>query len=777
MKANKPSSGKQKTADQLANNPSHDQIAAVVLRAVAIAQAHQHEIATTNHLLAALLETAEVERCLGKLGVDVPALQVKVQAALSDQPHGKQPPTRSREFDIIIGRTLAYSQFNPRRLPTGLDVLVQMMQLPDDSYAISQLSAVGITSYKLKRHIANSQQRLKLDSGENGDTEPTTREEAFAYINRYCNNLNDLAANGKIDPVIARESEIDRITQIMARRRKNNIALVGDAGVGKTAIIEGLAFEIEKRTVSPTLYNATIWSLDIGSLVAGTRYRGDFEERMKFLLKAFTQIDDCEPILFIDEIHTIMEAGSGNRGSLDASNLLKPVLARGKLRCIGSTTEKDWRRYFEKDRALLRRFKKLFVEEPSVEDAKRIIHGVAGFYSAYHGVYYSENALDAAVDLTARYIHDARLPDKAFDIIDDAGARHRIRGDQTLILQREDIEAEVARVAQIPVQHLAQDESRRLVHLEDELRGSVFGQDTAVRMLVDAVLIGRAGLSSPNKPEGCFLFVGQTGVGKSELGRQLAKVLSIPLLKYDMSEYMERHSVSKLIGAPPGYVGYGEGDAGDGLLVNAIERTPACVLMLDEVEKAHPDLLNILLQVMDDGKLTNSAGKSVSFHSVILIMTSNLGVASTEQSVGFVPIDTPEIDMRAVRNAFAPEFRNRLDAIINFNPLDTESIGRVVDKFIGELREMVAERHILIDLQLDAKQWLTTYGYDAIYGARPLARLISEKVKRPLSRMILFGELQNGGTATIQVLDNELAVHCKARSTQPCDLQDMPALS
>jgi ATP-dependent Clp protease ATP-binding subunit ClpA len=745
------------------DNTSHDQVAALVLRSIAIAQAHQHEIICTNHMLAALLETGEVERCLTKLGVDVSALQIGVQTALTAQPRGNQTPTRTREFDIIIGRTLAYAQFNPRRMPTGLDVLVQMMQLPsEDSYAISQLSAAGVTSYKLKRYIANYHQRSRVDSPENSETEPSNREEAISYISKYCTNLNELATNGKIDPVIARDYEIDRITQIMARRRKNNIALVGEVGIGKTAIVEGLAYGIEKRTVSPTLHNATIWSLDVGSLVAGTRYRGDFEERMKFLLKAFTLIEDCEPILFIDEIHTIIEAGSGNRGSLDASNLLKPALARGKLRCIGSTTEKDWRQHFEKDRALLRRFKKLLIDEPSIDDAKRIVHGLAGVYGAFHGVYYSDDALDAAVVLTARYVHDARLPDKAFDIIDDAGARHRINGDVSLILRREDIEAEVARMTQIPVQHLDQDESDRLIHLENTLLGTVFGQDEAVKLLVDTVMIGRAGLSSPNQPEGCFLFVGPTGVGKSELGRQLAKALRIPLLKYDMSEYMEKHAVSKLIGAPPGYVGYGEGDAGDGLLINAIERTPACVLMLDEVEKAHPDLLNILLQVMEDGKLTNSAGKSVSFHSVILIMTSNLGVASTEQSVGFMPFDTPEIDMRAVRNAFSPEFRNRLDAIVNFKPLDTLSIGRVVDKFIDELQEMVVDRHIIINLHASAQHWLTTHGYDPVYGARPLARLIREKIKRALSRLILFGELKHGGTATVEVVGNELLVHGNA---------------
>jgi ATP-dependent Clp protease ATP-binding subunit ClpA len=742
------------------DSTSHDQVAAIVLRSVAIAQTYQHEIVTTNHLLAALLECSDVEKGLKKIGVDVIPLQQKMAAALAGQRRGSQPPTRSREFDIIIGRTLAYAQFNPRRIPTGLDILVQMMQLPaEDSVAISHLLALGVTAHKLKRYIASIGHRSRLDSAEGGDVEPSTKDEALAYISKYCTNLNELAAAGKLDPVIARDVEIDRITQIMARRRKNNIALVGDSGTGKTAIVEGLAYKIVQRDVSPTLHNATIWSLDIGGLVAGTRYRGDFEERMKYLLLSFSMIEDCEPILFIDEIHTIMDAGTGNRGSLDASNLLKPALARGKLRCIGSTTEKDWRQHFEKDRALLRRFKKLLVGEPSVADAKRIVHGLASAYSAFHGVHYSVEALDAAVDLSARYLHDSRLPDKAFDILDDAGARHRIDGVTTTLLGRPEIEAEVARIAQIPVQNLNKDVSERLSHLEDELLTAVFGQDQAIELLADTVLISRAGLSSPNKPDGCFLFVGPTGCGKSEAARQLAKVLGLPLLKYDMSEYMERHAVSKLIGAPPGYVGYGEGDAGDGLLVNAIDTSPSCVLLLDEVEKAHPDLLNILLQVMDDGKLTNSAGKSVSFRSVIIIMTSNLGVAATEQTIGFIPSDCPEIDMRAVRDAFSPEFRNRLDAIVSFKSLDRQSIEQVVEKFIRELGDMLVERHITIELKAPAKQWLCEHGYDPVYGARPMARLISEHIKRPLSRMILFGELKYGGTAILDVVEDALTVN------------------
>ena len=748
---------------------SNDHVGAVVLRAVAIAQTYHHEMVTLEHILAALLERAEVQKCLTKFTIDIVKLQDTLSEFLKGDAHERvtHPPIRTREFDVVIGRTLAYAQFHPRRMPTGLDVMLQLIQLPhEDSYAITQLLSVGLDAYKLKRYIAhgNSQvrqpTRFEQHEGYSGDSEPNDKDEAVAYIKKYCADLNELAKNGKIDPVIGRDGELLRISQIIARRHKNNVALVGEAGVGKTAIVEGLAYKIQQGDVPLILRGCTIWSLDVGSLVAGTRFRGDFEERMKFLLKAFSLIADDEPILFIDEIHTIMDAGSGNKGSLDASNLLKPALARGKLRCIGSTTDKDWRQHFEKDRALLRRFKKLVIDEPSIADSKRILHGLAHAYGDFHGVAYTDAALDAAVDLTAKYVHDGRLPDKAIDIIDEAGARQRITdGEKKITLDVADIEAEVARVAHIPVQDVKEDESQRLAHMEDDLLAAVYGQDHAIKTLVNAALISRAGLSDPRKPDGCFLFVGPTGVGKTEAARQLAKTLGLPLVKFDMSEFMERHAVSKMIGSPPGYVGFGEGGAGDGLLINAVDNTPACVLLLDEIEKAHSDIFNILLQVMDDAKLTNSAGKTVSFRSVILIMTSNLGVAQTERhALGFVANEPVEIDEAAIKQAFTPEFRNRLDAVVPFVGLDRLSIGKVVTKFIDQLRTMVAERAITIEIDEAATKWLVEHGYDAVYGARPLARLISEWIKQPLSRMILFGGIASGGTTHITVDAGQLVV-------------------
>ena len=749
---------------------SNDHVGSVVLRAVAIAQSYRHEMVTLEHILAALLERAEVLKCLAKFSVDHAKLQDMLTEFLKGDTHERvsHPPIRTREFDVVIGRTLAYAQFHPRRSPTGLDVMLQLIQLPhEDSYAITQLMAAGLDAYKLKRYIAHGNSQVRQPSrfeqqegGYSSDNEPNDKDEAVAYIKKYCTDLNELAKNGKIDPVIGRDSELQRISQIIARRTKNNVALVGEAGVGKTAIVEGLAHRIQHGDVPLLLRGCTIWSLDVGGLVAGTRFRGDFEERMKFLLKAFSLIADDEPVLFIDEIHTIMDAGSGNKGSLDASNLLKPALARGKLRCIGSTTDKDWRQHFEKDRALLRRFKKLVIDEPSIADSKRILRGLAHAYGDFHGVVYTEAALDAAVDLTAKYVHDGRLPDKAIDIIDEAGARQRITdGEKKSTLDVADIEAEVARVAHIPVQDVKEDESQRLAHLEDDLLAAVYGQDHAIKTLVNAALISRAGLSDPRKPDGCFLFVGPTGVGKTEAARQLAQTLSLPLIKFDMSEFMERHAVSKMIGSPPGYVGFGEGGAGDGLLINAVDSTPACVLLLDEIEKAHPDIFNILLQVMDDAKLTNSAGKTVSFRSVILIMTSNLGVAQTERhALGFVASEQVEIDEAAIKTAFSPEFRNRLDAVVPFSGLDRISIGKIVSKFIDQLRTMVEDRAISIEIDEPATKWLVEHGYDPVYGARPLARLISEWIKQPLSRMILFGGLSTGGAAHITVDAGQLVV-------------------
>lgn len=749
---------------------SNDQVTTIALRAIAIAHERQHEMVTLEHLLSALLERTEVHKCLKDLSINTIVLRRDIDIFLRGDSHERISglPMRTREFDVVLGRTVAYAQFSARRSPNGVDVLAQLAQMPsEDSFAVTLLLKVGADALRLKRYIAHGAGAVSSKRGDfdmlpmgGGDAEPSDKDEAIACIRKYCVDLNELARNGKIDPLIGRQQELERIIQIVARRTKNNVALVGDAGIGKTAVVEGLAYNIVHGTVPKVIRQSTVWSLDIGALIAGTRLRGDFEERMKFLLKAFSLIEEDGPILFIDEIHTIMDAGNGHKGALDVSNLLKPALARGKLRCIGSTTDKDWRQYFEKDRALLRRFKKLFLDEPTIDEAKAILRGLRGVYEAFHKVRYTDEALDAAVDLTARYVHDARLPDKAIDVIDEAGARQRIIDQgRKEIIDAAAIEAEVARAVQIPANAIQEDEADKLQRLEADLEASVFGQSAALRTLVDAVLINRAGLRRVNKPAGSFLFVGPSGTGKSETARQLAKTMAVPLIKFDMSEYMERHSVSRIIGAPPGYIGFGDGGAGDGLLVNAVDKSPACVLLLDEIEKAHQDIFNVLLQVMDDARLTNSSGKSISFRNVFLIMTSNVGVAKTEQhGIGFCPTDVAKIDEQEIQRMFAPEFRNRLDAIVTFEALDRAAIERVVDKFIDELRALLVDRHVGLTLTDAARQWLADHGHDPVYGARPLGRLIDKKINHPLSRLLLFGGLRDGGMAQISTEDNDIVV-------------------
>lgn len=751
----------------------------IAVRAIEIAIDNHHEMATLEHVLIALLETPDVQTCLTGLNADAIELAMVMNSFLTGSFVGTAtqpgPPPRTAAFETLFGRAVATAVFSARKVVTPVDLLLHLAQFPhEDSYAVTALLQANVTPLAIKKFLAHGsradghEMAGGLIDAPHVEPVPTTRQDAIAVIRKYAANLNEQVAQGKIDPLIGRARELDQTLQVLARRSKNNCLYVGDAGVGKTALAEGLAYHIVRGTVPALLTNAVVWSLDLGALVAGTRFRGDFEERMKHVLNALILLSEPLPdgdplapplaILFIDEIHMIMEAGAGSRGSMDVGNMLKPALSKGSLRCIGSTTPEEYRKHFEKDRALVRRFRKITIGEPSVAESKLILRGLRGLYEAYHQISYTEAALDAAVDLTHRHVHAAWLPDKAIDIIDQAGARQRISppDERLTLIDVAAIEAEVAQLAVLPVQVMAEPDSAKLGRLHTDLAAVVFGQSQALTALTDAVMITRAGLREPHLPAGSYLFTGSTGVGKSEVARQLARTLGLPLIKFDMSEYMEKHAVSKLIGAPPGYVGFGDGAAGDGLLVNAIDTSPACVLLLDEIEKAHEDLFNILLQVMDDATLTNAQGKTVRFDDVILIMTTNAGVAATEHAaIGFGRRDEAgEIDDKAIKRLFKPEFRNRLDAIIGFNRLAPAVMIRIVDKFLAALAVLTERRGVTLDVTQPARLWLAAKGYDPVFGARPLRRLIADSLKRPLSRLMLFGALQAGGTVRVEIADD-----------------------
>ncbi|HUB14431.1 MAG TPA: ATP-dependent Clp protease ATP-binding subunit ClpA, partial [Acetobacteraceae bacterium] len=637
---------------------------------------------------------------------------------------------------------------------------VYFLQLQD----MTRLDAVNFISHGIAKAPGRSTQRTVQGTGSGGGTQseghqeqerdekPNRRGNQDALTN-YCVNLNKKAMAGKIDPLIGRELEIERTIQILCRRTKNNPLYVGDPGVGKTAIAEGLAKRIVEGDVPEVLARSTIYALDMGALLAGTRYRGDFEERLKAVVSELENQQGA--ILFIDEIHTVIGAGATSGGAMDASNLLKPALASGNLRCIGSTTYKEFRNYFEKDRALVRRFQKIDVNEPTLEDSVKILRGLKTNYEKHHKVRYTDEAIRAAVELSAKYINDRKLPDKAIDVIDEVGAsrmllpEHKRRKTVTL----RDVEEIVAKIARIPPKSVSADDKETLKNLERDLKSMVFGQDKAIEALAAAIKLARAGLREPEKPIGNYLFSGPTGVGKTEVARQLASTMGIELIRFDMSEYMERHSVSRLIGAPPGYVGFDQG----GLLTDAIDQHPHCVLLLDEIEKAHQDLFNILLQVMDHGKLTDHNGKTVDFRNVILIMTTNAGASDlAKEAIGFGRESRAGEDEEAIKRLFTPEFRNRLDATIAFAGLTPEIVGRVVEKFVMQLEAQLADRNVTIELSSAAKEWLAERGYDKLYGARPLARVIQEHVKKPLAEELLFGRLVKGGSVKVTMKDGKL---------------------
>ncbi|AIB12402.1 ATP-dependent Clp protease ATP-binding subunit ClpA [Azospirillum baldaniorum] len=734
-------------------------------RALAHANERRHEYATLEHLLLALTEDADAMAVLRACGVDLDRLRAELSDYLDNElanlitnrPDDAKP---TAGFQRVLQRAAIHVQSSGREEVTGANVLVALFS-ERESHAVyflqeqemTRFDAVNYISHGIAKAPGRSEAKRVTGADEDAAAEKVVKKGSEA-LEAYCVNLNKKAASGKIDPLIGREQEVERTIQILCRRSKNNPLYVGDPGVGKTAIAEGLARRIVHGEVPEVLKGATIFALDMGSLLAGTRYRGDFEERLKAVVSELEATEGA--VLFIDEIHTVIGAGATSGGAMDASNLLKPALASGSLRCIGSTTYKEYRNYFEKDRALVRRFQKIDVNEPTVEDAIKILQGIKTYYEKHHRVSYTNDAIRSAVELSAKYIGDRKLPDKAIDIIDEVGAAQMLlpENKRKKKISVKDVEAVVAKIARIPPKSVSRDDKETLLNLERDLKTMVFGQNKAIDALVSAIKLARAGLREPEKPIGNYLFTGPTGVGKTEVARQLSLTLGIELTRFDMSEYMERHTVSRLIGAPPGYVGFDQG----GLLTDAIDQHPHCVLLLDEIEKAHPDLFNILLQIMDHGKLTDHNGKTVDFRNVILIMTSNAGAADmAKPAIGFERERRVGEDMEAVEKLFTPEFRNRLDAIIPFAPLTQEVINRVVDKFIMQMEAQLEDRGVTIELDDQAREWLGKKGYDPLYGARPLGRVIQEHLKKPLAEELLFGKLAKGGLVKVTVKDDKPA--------------------
>jgi len=733
-------------------------------RAVHYANERRHEYATLEHLLLALLDDADASAVMSACNVDLTALKTALTlyvdndlAALATADGDDAKPTAG--FQRVIQRAVIHVQSSGREDVTGANVLVAIFS-ERESHAAYFLQEQDMTRYDAVNFIAHGiAKKPGLTETRPSRGSPEEAEDASAAksggeaLEAYCVDLNEKARKGKIDPLIGRQSEVDRSIQILCRRTKNNPLLVGDPGVGKTAIAEGLARKIINNEVPDVLKDATIFSLDMGALLAGTRYRGDFEERLKQVVKELENHENA--VLFIDEIHTVIGAGATSGGAMDASNLLKPALASGSLRCMGSTTYKEYRQHFEKDRALVRRFQKIDVNEPTLEDTVKILKGLKSTYETHHRLKFTDGAIRTAVELSARYITDRKLPDKAIDVIDEAGASQMLLPEtkRKKTLGTKEIEAVIAKMARIPAKSVSKSDTESLRELDTDLRRVVYGQEQAIEQVSSAMKLARAGLRDPNKPIGAFLFSGPTGVGKTEVAKQLAATLGIEMQRFDMSEYMERHTVSRLIGAPPGYVGHDQG----GLLTDAVDQHPHSVVLLDEIEKAHPDVYNILLQVMDNGTLTDAVGKKVDFRNVILIMTTNAGAADNARaSIGFGRGKVEGEDDKAIQRLFAPEFRNRLDAIVAFKALSPETIRSVVTKFVIQLEAQLADRNITIELTDEATDWLAKNGFDELYGARPLARVIQEHIKKPLADDILFGRLTRGGHVRVELKDGKI---------------------
>lgn len=761
-------------------------------RALTIAHKCLHEYATLEHLLLGLTEDSEACEVLNGCGANIPELCSDLKSFLSTElsalvVEGNIEVKPTAGFQRVIHRAAINAHAANRKQVTGANIIAEMFG-EHESHAVYFLKEQGITYLDVTNYIASAQDIKRMSQNKRSallsdindinipddrvgilpqgvfervsqptpistPTEETKPKDKNSALNAYCVNLNKRAAEGKIDILIGREEEVERTVEILCRRSKNNPLYVGEPGVGKTALVEGLAFRISRGQVPDSLRKAVIFSLDMGSLLAGTKYRGDFEERMKAVITEIEKLPHA--ILFIDEIHTIVGAGSTNGGSLDASNLLKPALARGEFKCIGSTTYTEFHGSFEKDRALIRRFQKIDIEEPSRENTIKILKGLKPYYEEHHNVKYTNEAIEAAVDLSIRYITSRKLPDKALDIIDEAGANYKMQATTNAVktIAISDIERIVAKITKVPAKSLKSDESEQLRGLEQRLKQVIFGQDKAVESLVTAVKLSCAGLRDVRKPTGCYLFSGPTGVGKTELAAQLAAEMHMQLTRIDMSEYLEQHSIARLIGAPPGYVGYEQA----GILTEAIEKNPYSVILFDEIEKAHPDIYNVLLQVMDYGQLTDNNGKLLNFRNSIIIMTTNAGAQEfSKNTIGFGEHQNGSDSSEAIARIFTPEFRNRLDAVVHFAPLDTEIVGQVVDKFIGNLQAQLADRGVKIEVSKKARKHLATRGYDHKNGARPLERIISDEVKKHLAEEILFGKLVKGGKVTIDVKNEAL---------------------
>ncbi|SEK27134.1 ATP-dependent Clp protease ATP-binding subunit ClpA [Pacificibacter marinus] len=759
--------------------------------ALALANARKHELATLEHLLLALIDEPDAARVMQACNVELEELRKTLvdyieddlTTLITDVEGSEAVPTAS--FQRVIQRAAIHVQSSGRTEVTGANVLVAIFA-ERESNAAFFLQEQDMTRYDAVNFIAHGVakdpdfEEARPISGADDDIEGPTSggptsggEEKESALAKYCVDLNKKAAEGDVDPLIGRTHEVERCIQVLCRRRKNNPLLVGDPGVGKTAIAEGLARKIVDGETPEVLSKSTIYSLDLGALLAGTRYRGDFEERLKAVMKELE--DHPDAVLFIDEIHTVIGAGATSGGAMDASNLLKPALAGGKLRCMGSTTYKEFRQHFEKDRALARRFQKIDVNEPSVDDAVKILMGLKPYFEDHHDIRYTNDAIKSAVELAARYIHDRKLPDKAIDVIDEAGAAQHLVSEsrRRKTIGPKDIEAVVAKIARIPPKSVSKNDTEVLKDLESTLKRVVFGQDKAIVALSSAIKLARAGLREPEKPIGNYLFAGPTGVGKTEVAKQLADTLGVELLRFDMSEYMEKHAVSRLIGAPPGYVGFDQG----GMLTDGVDQHPHCVLLLDEMEKAHPDVYNILLQVMDNGKLTDHNGRTVDFRNVILIMTTNAGASEqAKEAIGFGRDRREGEDTAAIERTFTPEFRNRLDAVISFDPLPKEVIFQVVEKFVLQLEAQLMDRNVHIELTHAAAEWLGNKGYDSKMGARPLGRVIQEYIKKPLAEELLFGKLAKGGVVQVGVKNGQIDLRIEEPGDRRISARKKPPL-